>query len=264
MNWKEFINKLSEAKKLSKNSGISATAIYTLIFSGAFDSMCDKEPTLDDYKVMCDEVKFALKSKAKLPAPRKNEIIGIDGIKGPADLALWRQQNNPISVFDMISSYSSALKARKYETNDHEHYPMAIRRNPNDKNSSKTYLTVKWSKVFEDKVMFERFAGREDINADGKKIRLQPRDFLAVIGIVIESEIKKYGNDNEKERLVVKLYTGEEKTDELIKWPGKDGKITPVDKSTFKVGHSLVLLVTPTIWNSRRGGTIKGVKKMID
>jgi hypothetical protein len=128
----------------------------------------------------------------------------------------------------------------------HAAYPM--KRRASDTNKSPTLLTPYWGKVFQNKIALDAFeAGEYE---------------LAILGIITDV-IKRPYHDGSKERLVFKMFTGTEHTDEITVWPDRSGQIPAAVSGSIKQLELGFATVRPKIWNGRPGATLLRWQKLL-
>lgn len=249
MEWNEFCSNLKRAKKEKKTKGLSVPSIAALLFSGAFDSILppDVPKTSENYKIWYDQMRTALSSKASLAKKKKTELIGLEDVYGPISMSLWRHQVNPLSMFDIISSCKEDLKMYGFVDTRNEAYPM--KRPITETHRAPVLLTPYWSKVFQNSQAIAAFeAGEYE---------------LGILGVVTDVSIKTYA-EGTKERLVFRMFTGHEYTDEITVWPDKSGKITDfILGSIFQLELGFAI-VRPKSWNGRPGASLLKWQKLIE
>jgi hypothetical protein len=248
MSWDKFCADLKRAKKEKKSKGLSVPSIAALLYGGAFDSMLpeDKPRTAENYKIWYDQARTALSSKASLAKKRKTELIGLADVDGPVSLSLWRHQVNPLSAFDIISTCRDDLKMYGFVDTSHQAYPM--KRLASDSYRAPVLLTPYWAKVFQNKQALEAFeAGEYE---------------LGILGVITDVQIKPY-SDGAKERLVFRMFTGSEYTDEITVWPDRTGKITEHIRGSVQQLEMGFAIVRPKSWNGRPGATLLKWQKII-
>jgi hypothetical protein len=248
MQWSEFTASLKEAKKRKKNKGISVPTIATLLFGGAMDSMIPPETpkTVELYKKMFEEVKTALGSKANLAKKKKTELIGLSDVHGHVSLSLWRHQMSPLSTFNIIPSCQENLKLYGFVDSKHLAYP--LKRAASEKYPNPVLLTPYWSKVFQNPIALKAF---QDGEYD-----------LAILGVITDVAIKPFA-DGAKERMIFKIFTGHEYTNDITVWPGEDGKIPQRILMSVKPMELGFAIVKPKTWNGQPGATLLRWQKLI-
>ena len=103
--WEELLTVIKDAKKCEhkKSIKLDARSLYTMLYSGHFDSLFDHALTANDYEVLAPQLAKALGSKDQLPKATKTQKYGIIDIKGSTlTLRLWRNQSNPIYSFNFL------------------------------------------------------------------------------------------------------------------------------------------------------------------
>jgi DNA polymerase III alpha subunit len=239
MTWSDFINNLKLAKKAKKNKGLSVSTIANLLFSGAMDSMITETPTLELYKKMYTEVQDALKSKAQLAKRKKTEMLGLAEVTDEFSLSLWRNQMNPLAVYDLISPCAENLKMFGFESTKHPAYPLMVKKS--DKVRTPVVLTQFWKQVFDSPAAMASFeTGQYE---------------LAILGIVTDVNVVKF-SDGKKERMVFKLFTGVESTDSITVWPEMNGKVSEVLKASIVPMQLGYCVVRPKPFNGNPSATL--------
>lgn len=244
MKWNEFLTKLKQAREIKKDNKISVAVLCNLIFNGTFDSMIEeKDPTVETYKRMFEEVKKIKNSKANLPKKRKGEFIGLDQVKSKTQLAVWRSQSCPIvKKIEFEPEIENTLKNYGYERVKKADSIFTFVRGPDIQNKKQSvYATAKWSEIFK----------------DSRRIQLFDNNLLMVYGIISDVSLRRYGANKEKEMLSFKVFTGEETTDELVVWPKKTtNEVSEVMKSEIKNGNLGGVLIRPSFYKGRPAGTV--------
>jgi hypothetical protein len=272
MKWDEFIKKLADAKKQKKTKGLSVPAITTLIFSGAFDDMMeplgsgrytkmtdnkimtrsDKEAheivevcdRVSIYRIMYEDVKKALKSKASLPTKKKGDLVSLSDIKNDAQLQIWRHQVNPTISFSFVDSCLENMKTIGYERVDRGSIE-AVKKHTNDKKevTGETIVVGNWSKLPDDNnhpVVRDLLHGRRNIGAVG------------VITNVKKQSYKNYKGESQ-EMIKIELFNGYGYIKDLIVWPDrKTGKINEYLKENLKKDRLGILEMSVSI-NKKNG-----------
>lgn len=246
MKWNEFLQKIKDANKLKKDKKLSIPVLAILIFSGTFDSFIEEdiEPGVEIYRSMFEELKKAKKSKASLPPKKKGESIGLDEVKSMLQLSIWRAQRSPIvKKVDFEPFLEAALKNFGFSRVHKEGSIFKFARGADRTNNKPEVLgTANWSKLFADK-------NRLDLFKDGRQ--------LMIYGVVTDTKLLRYGPMKEKERLVFRIFTGQETTDELVLWPSRDtGFISEAIKHEIKDGSTGFCLVKPTTYRDKPTATI--------
>lgn len=258
MKWNEFLDKLKVGKDTGKAKKISVPVLAALIFSGAFDSMITQDmylpedgstPTVRIYTVMFEQLKKVMKSKASLPKMKKGEYIGLDQVDNLLKLSMWRTQRSPIvKRIDFTPFLAAPLKTWGYESVNKEGSIFKFIRGADPKNGKQQVLgTPEWRALFSDKTRLSLFDSRQ----------------LMLYGIVTEARILKYGENKEKERLVFKIFTGYELTDEIVVWPSRQtGQLSEVLKHEVQDGKTCFCLVKPSLWNNKPTATIISFQRL--
>lgn len=249
VNWDNFIDKLKEGKKIGKTKGLSVPAITNLLFAGAFDDLIGGDDSngyaskYQMYNRMFEDVKKALKSKASLPNKKKGEAIGLADVQSDLHLALWRQQVNPLSSFDLIGAYLPQLKLRGYERDSR---PGTVAYKKKNSDDTVNFLLPDWGYIF-------KYEGTPQWNAVTSK---QGMGRIVYLGIVSEVNTLRWANGT-KEMIKFKIYIGKETTDEIVCWPEHDtGKIREYTKESLKPGLIALFRVKPTTYQGRRGANL--------
>jgi len=248
MQWDEFCATLKRAKKEKKIKSLSVPTIATLLFGGAFDSMlpADIPKTVENYKIWYDQARIALASKASLAKKKKTESVGLADVDGPIALSLWRHQINPLSMFDIVPTCREDLKMYGFIDTNHKAYPM--KRQASETYRSPVLLTPYWTKVFQNSAALAAFeAGEYE---------------LGILGVITDVAIKTYA-DGAKERLVFRMFTGHEYTDEITVWPDRDGRITDHMRGSVQPLELGLAIVRPKAWNGRPGASLLRWQKLI-
>jgi len=243
--WSDFLEYLKDNKASLTNQGLSVSVLTILVYSGALDSLIDSQDrgSIRKYFEMYQELCKVRGSKAKLPTKTKKDIIGLEEMHHNAHLSLWRNQVNPLAQFDLIGLCVNALTQ------------MGFRRTMDNpgflpwKASAKgralpTYIMDRWGDLFasENNGYFVQFSKK--------------RANLAIMGIVISAKVMPYGPNNEKERMVMKLFTGMDHTDDIVIWPNEDGKLPEMCRSEIKLGALIRAIIVPSRWNGRPTATV--------
>lgn len=250
-NWDDFINKLKDGKKTGKSKGVSVPCITNLLYAGAFDGLLEdrfqvKKDRFTVYNELFEEVKSALKSKAGLPSKKKTDTIGLEEVNSDLHLALWRQQVNPLSSFDLIGAHMGQLQMRGY-TKDDQPGRLAWRKK-DESTGIINFLMPDWQYIFKylNTPVWTSFTHKDGM------ARLQ------FLGIVSESSKLRYA-DGQKEMIKFKIYIGKEFTDEIVIWPDREtGKIRDYWRETVKPGLIAIFTVKPTYYNGRYGASLLG------
>jgi hypothetical protein len=240
MKWNDFIASLKEAKKQKKNKGLSVSAISTLIFSGAMDSMIEDKPGLAVYLRMFNEARSALGSKANLAKKKKTELMGLADVKTTIQLSLWRYQVNPLSSFDILEEYKDKLRMLGFLDTNNPGYPM--KSNSEFLSNSPVVLSPYWRNIFTNPKAMSAF---EDGSFD-----------LAIFGTIVDARVVPY-DEGRKTRLLFKIFTGVENTDDITVWPGRTGKITESQIAGMSLLNNGCAIIKPKPWNGKPGAVLK-------
>jgi len=264
MIWSEFIDKLRSDKKAGVAKGIDVSCITNLIFSGAFDSMIGGAPAYGEavsvYKQMYLEVKDALKSKAELPKPPKDQTLGISTIKSDIELGIWRNITNPLSRFDflLLTETQNKLKLLGYSRNNHVNedfrtkFPWSNSGESERTGGIPTGITIVWNEIFTDK-----YAKLLDL-CKGKTPAYQ----LAVVGVIVGVTKRKYAN-NSKTMHEYQLFDGKTTLKSLIMWPDANGNVSKQDTAMMSVGSFGVMTLSPSKKDSYQTGNIRRWERII-
>ena len=247
MRWNEFVSKLKTAQDQGKAGKVRVPALAVLIFSGAFDSMCDSQPTVSDYHRMFEEVKKSKKSKAKLPPAAKDDIIGLENVKSVTQLTAWRNQKSPIvKTISLEEEIDAPLKHRGFTRINN---PSKIFTFIRGEGGGKKIIvaTPYWSELFKENRLgiFDRQYG------------------LLVYGVVSDVKLLKFGADKSRERMTFRVFTGQEMTDEIVIWPKDDGKVAESYKHDVKNGVIAAFHVRPSLYNGKPTGTVNGMERFV-
>jgi hypothetical protein len=243
--WDDFIDKLKEGKKAGKTKGVTMSCITNLLYAGAFDELLadrlsEKKDRFVIYNELFEEAKTALGSKALKPKKKKTENVGLSDVNSDLHLALWRQQINPLSTYDLIDAYLPQLKLRGYSKDPS---PGRIAYRKKHDNGMIDFLMPDWNYVFKyiNTPIWTMFTDRSGMG------RLQ------YLGIVSEASTLNYQN-GQKEMLKFKLYIGKEFTDEIVIWPDKEtGRVKEYLKESIKPGLIAIFTVKPTYYRNKFG-----------
>jgi hypothetical protein len=145
LKWRAFLEKIEDLKDNynTKELPLAAGGFQTLLMSGAMDSLFDEYLTLDKRYEKLEELKKALKSKAKL-SEGKGEEIGLAKVTNELTRNIWMAQVNPMYQFSMASFYSSALKAMRF---------VKVRDSGITHESDDTDLVASFADLFDDKIV---------------------------------------------------------------------------------------------------------------
>lgn len=212
--WPELLESLKESKKheCKKLIKLSARSLYTMLYSGHFDSLFDKPPTAAEYDVLSVQLAKALGSHAQLPKKTKTQKYGIDDIRGRSlILHMWRKQVNPIYSFDFMSFLKNQLiDDQKFQFNTKSKKVPYTKEMGKGDYKIKLHLWRSYRLLEQDKAAQEMYK-----DAEGTKLPC----FVGVITDVIKF---KYGLEKEKEAMKFKLFVGEGSTTDIMIWPKND------------------------------------------
>lgn len=244
MTWDEFVQKLTDAKKQKKTKGLSVPTLTLLIYSGAFDEMVGdfegKRP--EKYTKMYQDVKKALKSKAALPAKKKDDIYSISQITSESQLLVWRHQVNPTTQFSFVEHCEMSLKNNGYNI-CMRGWLEATKQHVNSAGNHlfETLIAGDWSKI------------PEDNNHPIIRDLLSGRRHLGAIGVITSvSKVSYYNNDMQKEMMKINLFNGHGHIQDLIVWPEENGKVNSFMQIDAKKGTTGIIDVRVSI-NKKNG-----------
>lgn len=145
LKWEALLEKIEDLKDNynTKELPLAAGGFQTLLMSGAMDSLFDGYLTLEKRLEKLEELKKALKSKAKL-GEGKGEEIGLVKVTNELTRNIWMAQVNPMYQFSMASFYSSALKAMRFTK---------VRETGITHESDDTDLIASFADLFDDKIV---------------------------------------------------------------------------------------------------------------
>lgn len=241
-NWLDFV-RFVEAKKKAGMQGLSMPCVTNLLYAGTFDSMLEgAAETVQTYVDMYEQIKKSLKSVAMLPKGHKKDLIGIQDIANNAQLSLWRHIANPLSRFSLLEFCENSLKEQGFEKTTHKFLKWKMPAKPGIHPAY--YVTDQWAPIFdaENSGLYHAFA--------------KGKYGLLLLGIVTSVEMKPY-HEGSKTRMVVKLFTGQDHTDEIVIWPENDGQVKEVHKALITPKSLGLVSIIPNIWNGRNSATLK-------
>jgi len=244
MMWEDFLKKLTDAKKQKKNKGLSVPTITLLIYSGAFDEMVGEFecPRPQKYSEMYNEVKKALKSKASLPSKKKDDIFSMSQIEGETQLLVWKQQVNPTFRFSFADHCEWSLKNNGYNPCKRG-WLEATKKHENSAGSLlfETWVVGDWSRL------------PDDNNNVIIKDMLSRRKHLGAIGVITGVSKASYYHDGmSKEMMKINFFNGHGHIQDLIVWPGSDGKVDQFMQINAKKGKTGIIDVCMSI-NKKNG-----------
>lgn len=257
MNWQDFLLKIRTYKSTKiQEEKLNASTAMRLIFAGAFDSMVEPDTLkplniVATYRRMCDELVAALKSSAKLPPAKPKELCGIADIHNEANLNSWRFTSNPLVTYDLAGKMERELDAigyRKHISGKSRPYTVfkLVDDLENGKDKSRdrggpiTFILSSWKDVFEDEGIVKAI--------ESNQVR------VGILGVVTSQEAKPYGDN--KVRIVLKLFTGVEDTDDIVIWPDRNsGQIEPLMRAIVPNEHGIAL-ISPKVWNGKYSASL--------
>lgn len=256
MLWSDFLLKIKYCKDNKITSGVSASGVALVLFSGGFDSMLENPPKygqmLTTYLKMFEDYKKASGSKAELPKKNKTQLIGLQDVKSDRSLVLWRFIVNPVSKFDFVQVYKEQLRMIGLVELDLMKKNMGFDRffTMESKGGTNhfplpTYLTKSMSYIFNaphpnSDTICKRFTQKER-NANSRD--------AAFVGVVISKRKIPYGAG--QHRMVINFYNGYE-TINVIVWPDYKTRLLP-NLDYLKPMSVGVMTVRPNLWKGNGG-----------
>jgi hypothetical protein len=265
MKWNDFIQKLAKAKQEKRIVGNVTTGFMNLLYLGAMDSLISPQEnkiTLKDYDEKAEELKKALKSKFVKPKKKKAEDIGLSDVKDELTLGYWRYQNNPIARFNLKEMCKLILESKGFlflKNKDIRGFAKIQKEyNKGGKKIIDTaFLTDNFQIFFENaslRKLFIEDKGIREQECDGKTIVDIFK--LGILGMVVDKKISRTKAGSEK--MSVTLFTGLEKTGELIFWPPKGTTELPKNvKDEIKRLSVYVFFVNLSEYNGNKGGNVR-------
>lgn len=232
--WTDLTERLKKDKP-------AASAVFSLVYMGAFDYMLPDDMALSDkmkhYEEMCNHLRDAFGSKAKLAKGYKNDAIGLIDVKNVKDLIKWRRINNPISKADLVTMYSSAIRSKGFTEYDHEVFPF---RRPTERSKSggvakpPCYITTKPQLFLHKYVSTDLMYDFEN----GSRV-------LYIFLEAEETTIFNYGADKSKTAMKINGYTGDEPISDMVVWPKWGTEHVPSKFQMLKKGVGTLIQVKP-------------------